>query len=72
MMYRRLTGIAVLCALLLAGCSAVEPWERGHLAQEVMAWDSHPLKSSLDNHIHHAKEGSSGGGAAAGGGCGCN
>ena len=63
---------AVVVLLLLSGCSTVKPWERGNLAQDVMAWQLDPLKSSLDNHIHFAKEGSSGGGQAAGGGCGCN
>ncbi|MEK9711353.1 MAG: DUF4266 domain-containing protein [Thalassolituus sp.] len=61
-----------LLALTVTGCSTVEPWERGHLAQDVMAWQIDPLKASLDNHINFSKEGTSGGGSAAGGGCGCN
>jgi hypothetical protein len=62
--------VGLLPALL--SCTTVEPWDRGRLAHDVMAWDTDPLKASLDNHIYHSKEGSSGGGAAAGGGCGCN
>lgn len=58
--------------ITLAACSTVEPWNRGALAKDVMAWQSHPLKASLDNHIYFSKEGTAGGGRAAGGGCGCN
>jgi hypothetical protein len=63
-----------LCSVVMAlsACSTVEPWERGTLATDVMAWQSDPLKASLDNHIYFSKEGTAGGGRAAGGGCGCN
>ncbi|MEC7546925.1 MAG: hypothetical protein CSH37_10185 [Thalassolituus sp.] len=63
-----------LCTLILmaTACTTVQPWERGSLAQDMMAWQADAMKGSLDNHIHFAKEGTSGGGSAAGGGCGCN
>lgn len=64
--------VIVLTLAGLAGCTQVSAWERGNLARDVMAWDSDPLKASLDNHMYFSKEGSSGGGRAAGGGCGCN
>ena len=66
--------ILALCAVALisSACTTVQPWERGRMAQDVMAWQVDPLKGSLDNHINFAKEGTSGGGSAAGGGCGCN
>jgi len=70
MLIRILAAVYVLLAL--SACTTVKPWERGNLAQDVMAWQDDPLKASLDNHIYFAKEGSSGGGQAAGGGCGCN
>jgi hypothetical protein len=70
MLSRLLLTVAIL--LMISGCSTVKPWERGNLAQDIMAWQPDPLKASLDNHIHFSKEGSSGGGRAAGGGCGCN
>lgn len=57
---------------MLTACTQVQPWERGQLSQDVMAWEPDPMKSSLDRHIYFSKEGSSGGGQAAGGGCGCN
>ncbi len=65
-------SLTLLLLGLLTACTSVKPWERGNLAQDIMAWQPDPLKASLDNHIHFSKEGSSGGGQAAGGGCGCN
>ena len=60
-------------ALLLGGCSVVQPWERGNLAKPVMAPDPSPLQSSLRVHFYASREAA---GAAtfgaAGGGCGCN
>ena len=64
--------VLVLAIIAVSGCAQVKPWERGNLSKDVMAWQSDPLKGSLDNHIFFSKEGSSGGGQAAGGGCGCN
>ena len=65
--------ILVLTALgLTTGCTQVQPWERGYLAKQEMAWDSDPLEGALNDHIFFSKEGSSGGSMAAGGGCGCN
>lgn len=66
------TTLTLLIFAFLMACTSVKPWERGNLAQDIMAWQPDPLKASLDNHIHFSKEGSSGGGQAAGGGCGCN
>lgn len=64
--------ILVLCALLLASCTQVRPWERGNLARQEMTWQPDPLESALNDHIFFSKEASSGGSTAAGGGCGCN
>ena len=61
--------ILVLC---VAACSNVQPWERGYLARDIMAWDIDGQKAAFDRHINFSKEGSSGGGQAVGGGCGCN
>ena len=57
---------------VLTNCSQVQPWERGYLAKQEMAWDSDPLERALKDHIFFSKEASSGGNIAAGGGCGCN
>ena len=62
----------MLALTCLAGCSNVQPWERGTLAKPEMQWSPDPLEATLQNHIHYSKEASTGGSDAAGGGCGCN
>ena len=65
----------LLCLLAvagLAGCTTVEPWERGTLAKPEMQWSPDRMEATLRDHIHYSKEASTGGGGAAGGGCGCN
>jgi hypothetical protein len=66
----RLACLASL--LLMAGCSTVQPWERGRLAQPGMALEQDGLLAAMDDHIYTSKEAASGGIGAAGGGCGCN
>jgi hypothetical protein len=56
----------------LGACAPVQPWERGRLAQPVMALAADPLQESMDAHVYDSKEAASGGIGAAGGGCGCN
>ena len=72
---RRLPAIVAL-AVLLAGCSGVQPWvkpyERERLANPVMAWDREPLSSAFMDHVREVREGARGGTGATGGGCGCN
>lgn len=65
-------GLLLLLAVQLAACTAVRPWERAHLARPEMALSPDPMASTLRNHIHHSKEGSSSVAAGSGGGCGCN
>lgn len=64
--------LLVLVCLQLLACSTVRPWERGHLARPEMAFTPDPMETTLRNHIHHSKEGSSSVSAGSGGGCGCN
>ena len=66
------TAVAVLSALLLAGCAGVKPWERDVLAREDMQPDANRLDTAIDDHIYFSKEGTSGGRGFGGGGCGCN
>jgi len=61
-----------LLVFSLGACAPVQPWERGRLAQPVMALAADPLQESMDAHVYDSKEASSGGIGAAGGGCGCN
>ena len=62
----------ILLAAALCGCETVQPWERGTLAKEEMAWKPDVMEANLQDQIHASKEASSGGNGAAGGGCGCN
>jgi hypothetical protein len=64
---------AVLAALLLAACSLTPPaaWQRGNLAQPIMAWDPDVLDAAARDHTYISKEAASGGASPAGGGCGC-
>ena len=69
----KLQAAAFLAALtVLSGCSAVQPWERGRLAQPGMGLDADMLLSAMDEHVYSSKEAASGGIGPAGGGCGCN
>lgn len=65
-------SLILLLMCLLGACAPVQPWERGHLAQPIMALAADPLQESMDAHVYDSKEASSGGIGAAGGGCGCN
>lgn len=65
---------ALSCALLvsLIGCTAVQPWERGTLADYTMRPDRDPLDDSLQEHVYFTREAAAGGRGVGGGGCGCN
>ncbi|MDD4914924.1 MAG: DUF4266 domain-containing protein [Methylococcales bacterium] len=69
----KLTGAGLGLALLLCGCSEVQPWERGNLARNIMAIEMSPAQASLRQHNYASREAA---GAASvlssGGGCGCN
>ena len=63
-------------ALLLGGCSSVEPWvkpyEREHLADPIMSFAPNPVSSSYLDHVFESREGARGATGSVGGGCGCN
>lgn len=54
------------------GCVKVQPWQKGNLAKNIMAFDPDPTESRFVGHVYESKEGSSGGYGVGGGGCGCN
>ena len=62
----------ILISLIASACTTVNPWERGTLAKQEMAWEPDPLMGQLQEHVYFSKEGSNGGYGAGGGGCGCN
>ena len=64
--------IVGVLSIALSGCTAVKPWERDVMARDDMAFDSDPMRATLQNHIRFSKEGSLPVGGGGGGGCGCN
>ena len=76
----RIAKLAMLLSLLgalaaLSGCSIqpwVKPYEREHLADEIMSLDRNPVSSAYLDHVFDAREGARGATGGAGGGCGCN
>ena len=63
-------------ALLLAGCTSVQPWvkpyEREHLADPIMSLSRNSISATYLDHMFETREGSHGATGAVGGGCGCN
>lgn len=53
------------------GCSAVQPWQRGNLAKDMMAPDPNPEFSSLSQHVYGSREAGAVASKGVGGGCGC-
>lgn len=71
----RLTTL-LLGTLILNGCSSLKPWvkpyERGNLADPVMAFERDPVSTKYILHVYEARESARGAEGSAGGGCGCN
>jgi hypothetical protein len=71
--------LRVFCISLLvltgSGCSSFEPWvkpyERGQLADPIMAFDRDPVSTKYLMHVYEAREAARGAEGGAGGGCGC-
>ena len=63
---------ALVAGALGSGCSTVQPWERGNLADYTMQADRDALHSTMAEHIYFSREASTGGRGVGGGGCGCN
>lgn len=65
----------LLLVLLSTGCSSWKPWvkpyERGNLADPVMAFDRDPVATKYLMHVYEAREAARGAEGSAGGGCGC-
>lgn len=69
----KLCGTGLGLALLLGGCSVVQPWERGNLAKNIMAVPMSQAQASLRQHNYASREAAgAAGSSASGGGCGCN
>jgi len=59
-------------AMVLSGCQAIEPWQRGLLARPEMQLEPDRLKAKLESQVYFSNEAASGGNDVAGAGCGCN
>ncbi len=60
-------------ALLAPGCATVRPWQRQHLATDVMSRTARPEEATCERTFFESREGATGGHAVgAGGGCACN
>jgi hypothetical protein len=57
--------------LFLSGCAAVQPWEKGLLAEEQMRLAQTRPGRGFVEHVLITIEQAEGGQAGAGGGCGC-
>jgi hypothetical protein len=64
--------VAVAGIAITSGCTHVNPWERGTLADYTMRADRDPLATAFSEHMWFSREAASGGRGVGGGGCGCN
>jgi hypothetical protein len=64
--------LVLLASALLGACAPVQPWQRGRLAQPMMALDEDAMLTAISRHVYDSKEAAFGGIGPAGGGCGCN
>ncbi len=63
--------LALLLGGMLTSCAAVQPWQRGDLADPIMIFDENPIDAGIKEHYLDYREGSVGGTGAQSGGCGC-
>ena len=68
---RLLAPVAGLLLAALAGCAAVRPYEKEHLADPIMASAAETGAQMREMKWLDAREGSTGGVGGAGGGCAC-
>jgi hypothetical protein len=75
-MLRLIKILSIGSVLLLSACSSIKPWvqayERGVLADPVMAFEQNAASTRYINHVYEARESARGAEGSAGGGCGCN
>ena len=63
---------SVVALLAGVGCATVQPWERGTLAERVMATEDPAHETAQKLRTYSAKEGGAAATGVGGGGCGCN
>ncbi len=73
MQKRAITVLLLMSVLSLLGCTHVQPWEKGMLAEETMKpGGTIPETGVFDSHVYYSREAIQGGTGVGGGGCGCN
>lgn len=71
---RRFAWVALfgLSVASISGCATVKAYEKEHLADPIMSFNSDAVEGARELHWVEAREGSTGGVGSAGGGCACN
>jgi hypothetical protein len=69
---RVLVPLALLLAFAAQGCAHVRPYQREHLADRIMSFETDAKAAARRTKSLDAREGSTGGNGGAGGGCACN
>ena len=72
---RKILLLACVLSCVTAGSPVepgVKPYEREHLADEIMKFDRNPVSHSYMVHFYQAREAARGAEGGSGGGCGCN
>ncbi len=68
--------VSLLAFLSLLTACGVEPWvkpyERAHIADQIMSFSRDPVSDAYLQHVHEAREAARGAEGSSGGGCGCN
>lgn len=67
--WRRL--IMLLAISALTSCAAVQPWQKGELADPKMIFDENPIEAGIKEHYLDYREAAVGATGAQSGGCGC-
>jgi hypothetical protein len=69
---RVLVPLALLLTFAAQGCAHVRPYQREHLADRIMSFETDAKAAARRTKSLDAREGSTGGNGGAGGGCACN
>jgi hypothetical protein len=72
MRIRFLVPFALLLAFATQGCAHVRAYQREHLADKIMSFETDAKAAARRTKSLDAREGSTGGNGGAGGGCACN
>jgi hypothetical protein len=65
------TTLGLVLVLSVSGCTAVAPWEHGHLAKPHMVLGGNAPERAFREHIYRGREAAIGSSAPGGGSCGC-